>query len=339
MTLAADYYDGKSTRRHAVCLSLDDDLLRVNGEGIERVAALADLRVSEPMGEAPRLVTFPDGAYCEIRDHAGLQTLLHATGFEDHFVVRWQFSLRWIAVSAVLCLAVLLAGYRWGLPWLSEQVAAELPDSVLQSVGDRVLASLDERLLVPSEIPAARQEALAERFAALRVPDGVSLNHRVVFRAARGKFVNAIALPSGTIIVTDSLFALAKSDNELMGVLAHELGHVKERHGMRLVVQGTVVGVLAAWFLGDVSSIAAAAPAALMEASYSRGFEREADAFAARMLAENGISPRCLGDLLQRLDDVAKHENNNDRGASAGYLASHPATGERLMELRGASCD
>ena len=92
MSLSADYYDGQSTRRHAVVLDHENGCLRVHGEDIVRVVALTDLRVSEPMGRAPRLVTFPDGAYCEVRDHAGFQTLLEATGFQDHFVVRWQFN-------------------------------------------------------------------------------------------------------------------------------------------------------------------------------------------------------------------------------------------------------
>lgn len=339
MSLSADYYDGHSTRRHAVVLDHANGCLQVHGDDIVRNVALTDLRVSEPMGRAPRLVTFPDGAYCEIRDHAGFQALLEATGFRDHFVVRWQFNWRWGVVSAVLCVAFLLAGYRWGLPVLSAQIAAGLPESVLVSVSDRALASLDERVLQPSRLPSSRQAAIAERFSRLKSPAERPLGHRVIFRAARDFPANAIALPSGTLIVTDDLVALARNDSELMGVLAHELGHVEARHGMRQIVQSTVVGVLAAWFVGDVSSIVAAAPAALLEASYSRGFEHEADAFAVRMLSENGISPRCLADLLQRLDGTANSESVASRRGAGDYLSTHPATAVRLEALVGGACE
>lgn len=338
MSLSADYYDGKSTKRSSVTLRLEGEAIRICGEGVERVAALHELRVSEPMGKAPRLVSFPDGAYCEIRDHEGLQALLRQTGFEDHFVVRWQFSLRGVLAAMVLCLGVFYAGYRWGLPWAAEIIAAEMPERVLKSVSDQVLESLDGQFLAPSKLPVARQESLSARFAALRTPTGIPLAHRVIFRANRAMPANAIALPSGTIILTDDLVALATRDNELMGVLAHELGHVHARHGMRLVVQGTVVGVVAAWFFGDISSIMAAAPAALLEARYSREFEREADAFAAQMLADNAISSRCLADLLLRLEkDHA--DARGKAGPVSNYLSTHPATAERLEGLQGRACE
>lgn len=339
MSLSADYYDGKSTKRHPVAVLLEGEAVRIRGDGVERVAALHELRVSEPMGNAPRLVSFSDGAYCEIRDHAGLQALLRHTGFEDHFVVRWQFSLRGVLLAMVLCLGVFSAGYRWGLPWAAEIIAAEMPERVLNSVSDQVLESLDGQFLAPSKLPVARQEALSARFAALRTPAGTPLAHRVIFRANRSMPANAIALPSGTIILTDDLVLLAGRDNELMGVLAHELGHVHAQHGMRLVVQGTVVGVLTAWFLGDISSIMAAAPAALLEARYSREFEREADAFAVQMLADNGISSRCLADLLQRLEKGSEGAKAGKAGNISNYLSTHPAIAERLELLHGSACE
>ncbi|MEI7614717.1 MAG: M48 family metallopeptidase [Betaproteobacteria bacterium] len=340
MSLLADYYDGKSTRRHAVIFQLEGDRLRISGEGIERAALLHELRISEPLGGAPRLVTFPDGAFCEIHDQAGLQALLQQTGFQDHFVVRWQYSLRWIAISVVLCLAVFFACYRWGLPWVSEKIAAEMPDIVLQSVSDQVLASLDRHFLAPSKLPSAHQEALSARFAALTPPAGNPVVHRVIFRANRTMQANAIALPSGTIILTDDLVALSTKDNELMAVLAHELGHIHDRHGMRLVLQGSIVGIITAWFVGDISSVIAAAPAALLQASYSREFERDADAFAARMLGGNAISPQCLADILFRMEKT--HPEAAPGGSDAkfdAYLNSHPATAERLDVLRGRACE
>ncbi|MEI7430444.1 MAG: M48 family metallopeptidase, partial [Betaproteobacteria bacterium] len=253
--------------------------------------------------------------------------------------VRWQYNLRWVAIAAVLCLAILLAGYRCGLPWVAEQLADEMPEIVLQSVSDQVLASLDSHLLAPSKLSPARQEELSVRFAALRPPEGNLIGHRVIFRANRAMPANAIALPSGTIILTDDLVTLSTSDNELMAVLAHELGHIHDRHGMRLVLQGSIVGIIAAWFIGDISSAIAAAPAALLHARYSREFEQAADVFAARMLAANAISPQCLADILWRM------EKSHPEAASGGndgkfndYLSSHPATVERLDVLRGSAC-
>ena len=341
MSLVADYYDGRSARRHVVSLALvrrgGAVFVQIAGDGVERRAAIGELRVSEPMGAAPRLVSFPDGAYCEIRDHQGFQALLAETGFSDHFVVRWQFSWRWIGASAALCVALLWLAYHLALPYLAERIAAEMPASILESVSASLLENLDQRVWAPSRLPVGRQAALVSRFSALRLPDPPVGERRLAFRAGRAMGANAIALPSGLIVLSDELVALADNDDELMGVLAHELGHIQARHGMRQILQSAAVGMLTAWFVGDISSMLAGVPAALLEAGYSRDFEREADVFAARMLADNGISPRCLADILQRLAPAGK-EAGTDGGSRGGYLSTHPATGDRLAEFSGPPC-
>ena len=141
---------------------------------------------------------------------------------------------------------------------------------------------------------------------------------------------NALALPSGTIIVTDDLVTLARDDREIFGVLAHEAGHVDHRHGLRNILQNSIVGLVVAWFIGDVSSIAAAAPTALLEASYSRELEREADMYAVEVLRTNGIPVRHFAEILRRLD---VDSGGSEISRAFDYLSSHPATSERLQQL------
>src|SRR5690606_40050887 len=100
----------------------------------------------------------------------------------------------------------------------------------------------------------------------------------------------AFAMPGGTILLTDELVQLAEALQpqqpqqaltQILGVLAHEVGHVEHRHALRQFVQGTIVAAAVTWYLGDVSSLLAAAPTALLNTRYTRNFEREADAYAA----------------------------------------------------------
>jgi predicted Zn-dependent protease len=116
-------------------------------------------------------------------------------------------------------------------------------------------------------------------------------------------------------------------------VLAHELGHVHERHALRGVIQSSVVGVLVAVWLGDVSSLATALPAAVLDARYSRDFEREADAYAAELLRANGADALAFAEFLARLE--VAHGGGGPAPALLAYLASHPATAERIRRLRG----
>lgn len=333
----AHFYDGKSARAHQVRLSLDGDALVLDGEAVARRVPLASLRVSEPMGGAPRLIKFADGAHCEVRDHAALAALLRAGGHRDAWVVRLQSRWRWALLAVVVTLAGAAAGYRWGLPAVSAWIAFKLPEKTLAQMGRSTLALLDSRVFSPSTLPAARQSALRAAFADLEVPDDGHAGHAIVFRDGRAVGANALALPDGTIVVTDQLVSLAADDAGILAVLAHELGHVSRRHSLRMLIQGSIVAIAVAWYLGDVSNVAAGLPTLLLQARYSRQHEREADAYAAAMLRRNGIAPRRLADMLRRMAHAhgARQEGEGLEwdGRIGGYLSSHPATPERIRVL------
>lgn len=336
MQVLADYFDGQRAQRHRVVLEVDAGMLHVLGEDIERQIPLHELRVSEPMGAAPRLIKFPDGAHCEVRDHAALNAMLREHGHTDGWIVKLQAQWGWALGAVLLTLAIVGAGYRWGLPYVSEQIAYRLPDNVLSQLGELTMDVLDEHMLAASKLKPERQRALTTRFANLANPDTQSIRHHILFRDGQSIGANAFALPNGTIIVTDQLVALAKNDEEILGVLAHELGHLRYRHSLRMLIEGSVVGFVLAWYIGDVSTVAAGLPALLLQARYSREHEREADRYAATVLKANAISPQRLADMLGRLE--ASHsecEAENEPSENAlDYLASHPATRERIEALK-----
>lgn len=188
------------------------------------------------MGTAPRLVTFPDGAYCEAYDSASLNRLLHASGQHDSWTVRWQFDLRAVVLATGLCVFFGLAAYRYGL--LDQRPPGRAnPAGHGQRHQFSPACRTGQGFPCPSRLPTARQAEISRRFEALQAPDDGVPAYEIVFRANRRLPANAFALPSGTLILTDDLVKLAKTDNHLMAVLAHELGHVQARHGLRLVIQ------------------------------------------------------------------------------------------------------
>jgi Zn-dependent protease with chaperone function len=175
-------------------------------------------------------------------------------------------------------------------------------------------------------------------------PDATQPRYTLHFRDGGPVGANALALPDGTIVVTDQLLALAAHDEEIFAVLAHELGHINRRHSLRMLIQGSIVAFVVSWYIGDVSSVAAGAPTLLLQARYSRDHEREADNYGADMLKANGISPRRLADMLTKLEaahlskveKAAEKERSPpaaDKPRISDYLASHPATRERIDAL------
>ena len=331
--IQANYFDGKSATRHAVTLTVAGDRARVEGNGISRDEPLASLRVSEPMGSAPRLITFPDGAICEVSDHAALKVLLAQTGYREKTVVRWQQSGAWVLAMLTFSVALIWVGYRYGVPAFADVVAQHLPEKSIAQLGEHVLKALDESVFKPSELPVDRQKQIITGFEKLVPRDGKKVSSTIRFRNSPRIGANAFALPSGDIVMTDELVALAKDNKEILGVLAHELGHLEKRHSLRQLLQSTIVGLVISWYVGDISSILASAPAAVLEARYSRDFEREADAYGAALLKHNNISPGYLANMLERLEKSHAGESaaNNDEGND--YFSTHPGTRERVRVL------
>jgi len=310
--------------------------LRVRGDNVGRSVPLTAVEITQPLGAAPRLIRFPDGAFCSIEEHASFAALLAANGISPPRVTQWEGSSRWIVISAIAFVAVLAGGYRYGLPLAAWAAAYQVPSGVVDLISRQALATFDRTVFSPSTVPDTRQARIRSRFAQLRLPgERLPDTYAIEFRDSPLLQANALALPSGTLILTDALVGLTPDDDEVLAVLAHEAGHVEHRHSLRQLFQNSVVGLAVTWFLGDVSVLAAAAPTALLQAKYSRDFEREADAFAVSALDANGISRERFARMLGQLESFGRQRSGARVSETLnGYISSHPVTAERLEALR-----
>jgi predicted Zn-dependent protease len=156
---------------------------------------------------------------------------------------------------------------------------------------------------------------------------------------------NAFALPGGYVYVTRGLLALLNSEDELAGVLGHEMAHVLERHAARRVgaatpfalLFGVPAGILGAVSptLGDIVGGTGELASGMVLASYSRDQERDADQRGIVLAAQAGWDPAGLASFLQTLEReeaLAGHDPNRP-----GFFATHPATPERVEKVRAAA--
>lgn len=339
--LAARYFDGKTAAAHPVSLALEAQDLVLRGNDFELRYPLHEVRISERLGNTPRLLTFNQGGHCEVTDHVALDALLAKADAKSSWLDVMHHSLRGALLSAVLLVVALFAAYRYLLPWGAEILAMRMPAEVLEQMGSSTLQTMDYSMLQPSKLDEKRRRALTARFAGLKPLPGTQLPYHIVFRSAPDIGPNAFALPDGTIVLLDQLVTLTGDDNEIAAVLAHERGHVERRHAMRMALQASAVGLVAAWYLGDVSSVLTALPVVLMEAGYSRDMEREADEYAERTLRLNGLSPCLLTSVLDKLEAAHRQTGKGDQPTGAGtsqtrvldYLSTHPPTTERAALL------
>lgn len=142
------------------------------------------------------------------------------------------------------------------------------------------------------------------------------------------------ALPDGTIIFTDEMVRLAQHDEELMAVLAHEVGHVVHRHGLRAIIQNSLLGFALLAITGDAagsSELFLGLPVLLTQLAYSRTFELEADSYALDYLRAHDIPPIHFARLMRRIEQTTSPSSKGSDPTWSGYLSSHPLTTERIQ--------
>jgi len=154
--------------------------------------------------------------------------------------------------------------------------------------------------------------------------------------------INAFAAPGGYLYVTRGLLALANDEAELASVLAHEMGHVTARHSAKRHTEAVkakiVSGVLGALGGNRIASSAIEKGAAGYVARYSRDQEFAADEIGIKTTARAGYdaqaAPKLLANMGRQFELEAKIINRDHDTNQANFLASHPATPERVALAR-----
>jgi predicted Zn-dependent protease len=242
-----------------------------------------------------------------------------------------------VLVAGLACVVLVVVAWMWGIPWLAQTVVALVPASVERRLGDSALQTFETTLLKPSALPAAQQAEIRQRFdlaMAKAFPSGQPQQaYQLHFRSSDAAHLgpNAFALPGGHLVLTDELVKLLKDQPDtIVGVLAHEWGHVQHQHGLRMVVQTTLLASLVSVVVGDVSGLIVAVPAVLSEQAYSREVERQADQAAVNIMRRSGISSTAMGVFFERIAQWRSQKQANTGIDLPIALSSHPSDQERV---------
>jgi Zn-dependent protease with chaperone function len=333
IAFAAAFYNGKSSKRHHVNARLDGETLLIEGDEVGRLRFPLDIiKVAPRVGNTARFIELTGGAGLEVQDNDVIDGLAPSLpgGKVYAFQFRMESKLRWALAMLLLTIGLGWGMIDYGVPFAAKQVAFALPREVDESLGSGALAALDELMFAPSTLDEGRRQRLQAGFDDLVAASDMSADRvRLEFRASPKIGPNALALPSGIVIMTDELVRLASSDAEVLAVLAHEVGHIRHRHSLRGVLQSSTVALGIATVTGDLGSLTALSatlPTLLVELKYSRAFELEADDYAVDLINAAKIEPRTLGTILERLTK----SRADDR---TGYFSTHPAPSERVERI------
>lgn len=154
--------------------------------------------------------------------------------------------------------------------------------------------------------------------------------------------MNAFAAPGGIIGINDGIFLYADNEDELAAILAHELGHLSQRHFARAAEESkqaslpSIAGLLAGIILmatagGDagIAAITAGQAAGQNEMlRFSRAREAEADRVGIETLADAGMDPRAMAYMFEKLQRISRFQGND----IPEFLMTHPVTKDRISD-------
>ena len=240
-----------------------------------------------------------------------------------------------ILFSVVFILVLGFSVIKWGIPSAAKMIAFQLPENTLSRIGSQAEEYVND-YTKPTKLSAERQEKIKSDY--LKIVAGDQPAH-LKFRKGEDLGANALALPNNTIILTDELVEMAHSDQEIIGVLAHEQAHLLKRHSLQQAISSLGFSILYVAITGDSSDLVATLPIAVVGAGYSREFERESDIYALHLMHDKNIETGHFANLLQRMseeagEDVSQDEKSSQFPSVLDALSSHPATAERVKTVR-----
>ena len=306
MRLKGRLFDGTSSTAHDVTLFFDEhNTIKFDGN-ILSPTSFTDIKISSRVGNTPRTITFPNGEIFETVEHDILDSIIEQQGGSKSWVHLLESNTQYVVCALAFLIAFFTWGSIWGVPWLSTKVAYALPAEVNTYIASGTLETLDKRVFKKSTLTPERQLNLTESFNSLLPVNKQEFSYNLAFRSGGYIGANAFALPDGTIVITDELVELARHDDEIISVLLHEIGHVEYRHGLRGIINHAGLTALILTVTGDINSAGAmvlALPNVLLESSYSRELEWEADTYSLEYMQKHNIETEHFANFMERMEN------------------------------------
>ena len=193
--------------------------------------------------------------------------------------------------------------------------------------------------IIKDEAIASYLTELGNRLVAVAPPDLNKPEFKYSFTPVNVKEINAFALPGGPMFVHRGMFDAAKTEGEVVGVMAHELSHVLLRHGTANAtkaqnpwlqlgqIAGAVGGAVVGGGYGSMIAQGSQFGLGTLLLRYSRDYEKQADLLGAQLMARAGYDPRDLAHMFETIESESKGGDNPQ------WLSSHPNPGNRTAYI------
>jgi len=321
------FYDGTSSRRRQVRLAFNDQLEISEGEAALASWPFADIRRAEGAAGILRIrcVSGPSLARLEIRDASLAAVLIsRCPRLDDGVAGRHGIAaiVGWSVAATISIVAVIW----FGLPLAADRLAPLVPEVLERRIGDAAERQIGVIFGGRTCSNASGRAAFNKLMA--KISQAAGIDRPVRATVLDTAVPNAFALPGGKVYLFSGLLAKAENPDEIAGVLAHELGHVRHRDNTRNMIYSGGTSFLIGLLFGDItgSSALVFASRSLITASYSREAEQGADDFSVDVMHRLGRPTKPMGELIFRV-------TGNQADSTLSILANHPLTEDRLKRF------
>lgn len=255
-----------------------------------------------------------------------------------------------IAVAILLASSALIpVASAQNLPNLGDTERADLSPLMERKLGEQIMRDVRRDRDFLDDAPITEYlNTFGNSLVSIRPEARGEAGYDYFFFAVRDQSLNAFAFPGGFIGVHSGLMLAAQSESELASVLAHEIGHVAQRHIARMLGQqrqdsliplaAAVLAALAARGSPDASAallMGGQGIALQRQLNFSRDAEREADRIGLQILKEGGFDTSGMITFFGRMQTATRAYND----AAPAYLRSHPLTTERIADIQARTRD
>jgi Zn-dependent protease with chaperone function len=349
-------YQQNSVKRKTATLFVDGTYYTLySGKKKLAKGLINDLEVPSRIGNTSRKIQIDATTLFETRDNDTVDQLF----FTEKNKGNWIHTLesKWRVAIPAIFIGIAFVGvfFAWGVPFAAKQIAYSIPEHINEKISQGSFEAIEHLMLEPSKLSDAKQQQISKRFTELVANYSHSKFHYKLHFRSMSSQANAFALPDGNIVITDTLIEYSNDEiNEVLAVLLHEIGHVEERHSLRLALEASSTALIISMLTGDLSAsddLLITLPTILSSAAFSRQHEEEADDFALKFMQKANIDPLHFAHIMAKItqseqqkdtDNTTKKEEDKHHITSKAekifsYISSHPVTEARIQKAETAS--
>lgn len=244
-------------------------------------------------------------------------------GLNDKHIIKKDIKhiFGWIGILAVCsCL------FWLSIPMMTKMIAKRIPYDVERKYAAKIPI---EQQFTLCKLDEEEKKALDE-YAHFLYPKSKSEESMPIdFMVADNPMINAFTFPGGRIVLMKGIIKEAKTPQELLGIMSHEIGHVIARDSVSFVVRGTFLASFFGFLTGDFSSSFAVSPQIFLSTAaltFDRDMEKMADGFAVERLKKMDVSTSGLRSFFSR------RESENSLSGPELFM-THPDYKNRINSI------